>query len=201
LSIDVVAIITPFQYAEWHFTIIRAGSGGNKGRDGSDIPPPLATGQATRYNRPMALHWPTTLLAALLAATPVDLGTPAPRLTRLFTPPAAPPGRYLVYRSRERLETLVSRLRALDPAPAPGAWEPTRPEAVGAFGQEGVYDRGRLARLFTGQRVTVVRGSLVTAGQRRAYTLISPHPDETLSVIVDGTMVIEVRVPPTLFDR
>lgn len=149
----------------------------------------------------MRLHWVATLLAALSALTPVDLGDPDSRLTRLFTPPAEPPGRYQVYRSRERVETLAGRLRALDPAPAPGAWEPMRPEAVGAFGQEGIYDRGRLARLFTGRRVTVIRGSLVSAGQRRAYTLISPHPDETLSVIVDGTMVIEVRVPTTLFDR
>ena len=84
------------------------------------------------------------------------------------------------------------------PRPRPGAWQASRPEAHGAFGQEGVYDRARLARLFNGKRVTVVRGSLVRDGQRLAYTLVSPYPDATLSRIVDGTMVIEFRVPPLL---
>ncbi len=91
---------------------------------------------------------------------------------------------------------MTARLRALDPAPAPGAWEPTRPEAHVAFGQEGSYDRARLARLFNGTRVTVVRGSFVRDGRRLAYTLVSPFPDATLSRIAEGTMVIEFRVPP-----
>ena len=140
----------------------------------------------------MAAAW----VATLSAAAGVSLGTPDLALTRLFTPLSVPPGTYLVFRSNQTVETLAARLRALDPAPAKGAWEPTRPEAHGAFGQEGVYDRARLARLFNGKRVTVVRGSLVQNGQRFAYTLVSPYPDPTLSHIVDGTMVIEFRVPP-----
>jgi hypothetical protein len=32
-------------------------------------------------------------------------------------------------------------------------------------------------------------------GRRLAYTLVSPYPDATLSRIVEGTMVIEFRVP------
>jgi hypothetical protein len=132
-------------------------------------------------------------LMATAAATP--LGTPDPALTRLFTPLAVPHGTYVVYASAETIEALTSRLRALDPSPAPGAWQATRPEAHGAFGQEGLYDRTRLARLFNGQRVTVVRGSLMREGRRLAYTLVSPYPDATLSRIVEGTMVIEFRVP------
>jgi hypothetical protein len=136
------------------------------------------------------------LMVSGAAAAGFPLGTPDPSLTRLFTPLSVPPGTYLAYRSSETIETLTSRLRTLDPAPASGAWEPSRPEAHGAFGQEGVYDRAGLARLFNGKRVTVVRGSLVQHGQRLAYTLISPYPDPTLSHIVEGTMVIEFRVPP-----
>ena len=135
-------------------------------------------------------------MASGAAADSVHLGTPDPALTRLFTPLSVPPGTYLVYRSSEAVETMTARLRALDPAPAPGAWEPTRPEAHDAFGQEGPYDRDRLARLFNGKRVSLVRGSVVHQRQRLAYTLISPYPDPTLSRIVDGTMVIEFRVPP-----
>lgn len=131
----------------------------------------------------------------MAAAAAVALGTPHPALTRLFTPVAVPPGTYVVYTSAETIETLTTRLRALDPSPAAGAWEPIRPEAHGAFGQEGLYDRARLARLFNGKRATVVRGSLVQDGQRLAYTLVSPYPDATLSRIVEGTMVIEFKVP------
>jgi hypothetical protein len=132
----------------------------------------------------------------LMAAAAVPLGTPDPALTRLFTPLAVPSGTYVVYTSTETIETLTSRLQALDPSPAPGAWKPSRPEAHVAFGQEGLYDRARLARLFNGTRVSVVRGSLVQDGQRLAYTLVSPFPDATLSRIMGGTMVIEFRVPP-----
>jgi len=140
------------------------------------------------------LHVALLLLAAAAAAA-VPLGTPNHALTRLFTPLAAPPGTYVVSISTEAIETLAARLREQDPSPSPGAWMPARPEASGAFGQEGLYDRARLARLFNGKRVTVVRGSLVQQGQRLAYTLVSPYPDPTLSHIVEGTMVIEFRVP------
>ncbi len=124
-----------------------------------------------------------------------NLGEPDPALTRLFTPQAVPAGTYLVYRSPRKIEDLTSLLRAMDPRPAPGAWQPTRPEAHGAFGEEGNFDRARLARLFNGKRVTVVRGSLVRDGRRVAFTLVSPYPDPSLSAILDGTMVIEFRDP------
>lgn len=126
----------------------------------------------------------------------VDLGRPDEALTRLFTPRAVPAGMYFVYRSARPLEAIVADLRAQDPVPSAGAWQPTRPEAHGAFGQEGIYDRARLARLFNGKRVTVVRGSIRREGRTVAYTLISPYPDPTISAILDGTMVIEFHVPP-----
>jgi hypothetical protein len=138
----------------------------------------------------------TLLLMIVPAAGAGPLGTPAAALGRLFTPAAVPPGTYVVSTSTETIETLTGRLQGQDPSPAPGAWVPSRPEATGAFGQEGLYDRARLARLFNGKRVTVVRGSLTQQGQRLAYTLVSPYPDPTLSHIVEGTMIIEFRVPP-----
>ena len=125
------------------------------------------------------------------------LGVPDAALTRLFTPVSAPPGRYVVYRSDRPIAALAAELKALDPDPAPGAWESQRPEAHDAFGQEGSYDRSRLARLFRGRRVTLVRGSVKEARQRVAYTLISPHPTPSLDAIVDGTMVIRYTLPPS----
>lgn len=136
--------------------------------------------------------------AVLTAWGPVDaihLGLPDPALARLFTPLSAPPDMYTVFTSTESIEAVAARLKRFDPTPATGAWEPTRPEASGAFGQEGLYDRSRLSRLFNGKRVTVVRGSFVHDGRRLAYTLVSPYPDASLSRIVSGTMVIEFRVP------
>jgi hypothetical protein len=133
--------------------------------------------------------------AALVSANEPALGTPDAALTRLFTPVGAPPGRYVVYRSDRLIADLARDLKARDPSPAPGAWEPTRPEAHDAFGQEGAYDRSRLARLFRGQRVTLIRGSLRRGDDRVAYTLISPYPDASLRTIVNGTLIIEFNIP------
>jgi hypothetical protein len=116
-------------------------------------------------------------------------------LTRLFTPLAAPPGTYAVFRSEKSITELTERLRSQDPAPAPGAWEPTRPEVHDAFGRAGYYDRFKLAELFGGKRLTVVRGTLTRDGRHVAYTLISPYPDPTLSRIEPGTMTIVFNVP------
>ena len=134
------------------------------------------------------------MVVAFAATTPPTWKQDA-ALTRLFTPLAVPAGTYTVYTTPEAIENLTEQLKARDRSPSPGAWEPFRPEAHGAFGHEGSYDRARLARLFNGKRVTVVRGSVVDSGQRLAYTLVSPHPDATLSRIVEATMIIEFRVP------
>lgn len=139
------------------------------------------------------------LLAGILAVgqaeVPSPLGQPDEALTRLFTPRSAPPGQYLVYRSTRPIEAVAGELRALDPAPEPGAWTPERPEAHDAFGQDGVYPRTRLARLFRGRRVTLIRGSLVREGRRVAYTLISPYPHPSLDSVESGTMTVVFAVP------
>jgi len=149
----------------------------------------------SRCYNPAVVLLRTLGLMSLLAVQLPALGTPSPALARLFTPLSVPPGTYEVFTSTEGIEALTARLRALDPAPSAGAWAPSRPEAFAAFGQDGLYDRPRLARLFNGKRVTVVRGTLARDGRHVAYTLISPYPDPTLSRIVDGTMVIAFHVP------
>jgi hypothetical protein len=132
--------------------------------------------------------------SGLLARQTPDLGRRDRALERQFTPIAAPDGAYVVSTVETSITQVAAELKSLDPAPAPGAWQVTHPEAHEAFGQAGLYDRYQLAELFGGQRLSVVRGSLTAGGYRTAYTLISPYPDGTLSRIVHGTMVIQVRI-------
>jgi hypothetical protein len=132
--------------------------------------------------------------AGLLARQTPDLGRRDRALERQFTPIAAPDGAYVVSTVETSITQVAAELKNLDPAPAPGAWQVTHPEAHEAFGQAGLYDRYQLAELFGGQRLSVVRGSLTAGGYRTAYTLISPYPDGTLSRILHGTMVIQVRI-------
>jgi hypothetical protein len=132
--------------------------------------------------------------AGVLARETPDLGRRDRALERQFTPIAAPDGAYVVSTVDTPIAQLAAELKSLDAAPAPGAWQLTHPEAHEAFGQAGLYDRFQLAELFGGERLSVVRGSLAVGGYRTAYTLISPHPDGTLSRIVQGTMVIQVRI-------
>ncbi len=140
------------------------------------------------------------ILATVTAAAPcesIDVGIERPDLARLFTPLAAAPGTYVVRASDRAAADLAAALKACDPSPAPGAWVPTRPEAHEAFGQAGIYDRLRLAELFGGKRLTVVRGSLARGDGVDAYTLISPYPDAQLTTTNPGTLVIVVRIPPS----
>ena len=132
--------------------------------------------------------------AGLLARQMPDLGRRDRALERQFTPIAAPDGAYVVSTVETSITQVAAELKSLDLAPAPGAWQVTHPEAHEAFGQAGLYDRYQLAELFGGQRLSVVRGSITAGGFRTAYTLISPYPDGTLSRIVHGTMVIQVRI-------
>ena len=138
----------------------------------------------------LALSAPASVRAR---ATP-DLGRRDLALERQFTPIVAPGGTYVVSTVARSIEEVAASLKSLDTAPVPGAWSLAHPEAHEAFGQAGLYDRYRLAQLFGGRRLKVARGSLIVEGHRIAYTLISPYPDGTLSRIVAGTMVIQVRL-------
>ena len=126
---------------------------------------------------------------------PAEIGPSDDALQRAFTPATFAAGSFAVHRSAETIARLAARLRALDPAPAPGAWDVERAGVFDAFGGDGPYDKARLARLFGGSSPTVARGTLVTAAGRRAFTLISPCPDASLSSLRPGTMVIVTRLP------
>jgi hypothetical protein len=157
------------------------------------------------YNRtvkktPLCAPFTAMLVALLLAghASAAPPATPAggeydPVLTRLFTPGDAPAGAYEVWRSDESIEMMAERLRNLDPAPLADAWKVQRGEPGTVF-TEGSYDRGRLARLYVGQRLSVARGALATPAGVVAFTLVSPWPDAMLRALQPGTLVIVVRV-------
>ena len=125
-------------------------------------------------------------------------GTPAPALARLFTPLQAPVGVYTVTILPEGIEAALGLVKtALAPDAAagnpPGSWQVQSLDPLEAFGTAGVYDRSKVARLFNGRRVSVVRGPVERGGRVvAAVTLLSPYPDATLSRLEKGTMVIRV---------
>ena len=102
-----------------------------------------------------------------------------PALAALFAPRAALVGRYDV---------------CADPRPlievAPREWTVDALEAFDAFGTAGAYNRAALARLFGGRRTRVARGWTRRGDRFEAVTLISPHPDKTLSRLEPGTLVV-----------
>ena len=128
------------------------------------------------------------------AALPLDLGPEDRAYRELFTPSSSPSSTFAVYRSADELTSLAARLRALDTHPAPGAWEAEKTGVFDAFGAEGPYDKGRLARLFGGSSPRAARGSLVMPPARVAVALISPYPDLAITSLQQGTLVIVTRL-------
>jgi hypothetical protein len=116
-----------------------------------------------------------------------------PALTRLFTPPHPQLGSYQVCTAAAP----VARLMAYGGPRAPHFGPPQELEALDAFGAAGPYDRSALARLYGGRRATVVRGWAIQGDVFESVTLVSPYPDASLSRLIDGTMVIVLRLPQT----
>jgi hypothetical protein len=127
-------------------------------------------------------------------------GTPAPQLAKLFTPRHVPDGTYQVTVMREGINAALRLVKeALAPDARPGepagTWQVQQLDPLEAFGTGGLYDRSRVARLYTGRRASVVRGPVEGRGRTlAAVTLISPYPDPTLSRLETGTMVILLRI-------
>jgi len=115
------------------------------------------------------------LLAAALADT---RGTCDPVLTALFTPMRPHVGQYEVCTSPAPLDESGSE--AL--------------EALDAFGTAGTYDRARLARLYGGTRVHVVRSWTDNGRDIISITRLSPYPDATLTRLLPGTLEIRFTV-------
>ncbi len=146
----------------------------------------------------LTASWPSR--GALCAAQDVQPpGTPAPSLARLFTPRQAPDGAYTVTVLTEGIDAaLASVKRALAPdavaGDPPGSWQVQSLDPLEAFGNAGTYDRSKVARLYAGRRVSVVRGPVERNGRVvAAVTLFSPYPDAALSRLENGTMVILLR--------
>lgn len=135
------------------------------------------------------------------AVRPIQpLGDPAPSHARLFTPLQAPEGAYAVTVLEEGIEdalrtvkdTLAPGARPGDPA---GSWQVQHLDPLEALGAGGTYDRSKVARLYVGRRVSVVRGPVERGGKVvAAATLLSPYPDATLSRLEPGTLVIVMRI-------
>ena len=100
-------------------------------------------------------------------------------LTALFTPARPQLGRYEVCATREPL-TAVARPE----------WRIETVPPLDAFGTAGAYDRAALSRLYGGRRVGVARGWTEQGDRFESLTLISPHPDATMTRLLPGTLVI-----------
>lgn len=139
------------------------------------------------------------VLAGLARAAPAPLrlpGRPAPDLAAILLPRHAPSGSYQIARldapietaGRQLLASLGEGAQANQPA---GAWTVTRREPLEAFGNAGLYDRSRLARLFDGRPARVLRAPIVRGGRVVAsLTLLSPYPDAGLTRLEPGTLAI-----------
>jgi hypothetical protein len=128
------------------------------------------------------------VLAASMAATAALLGqTPDKRLAEscdsafaaLFTPPHPQAGQYQACAHPEPLTSLIRP-----------EWRVETTSPGDAFGSAGLYDRSRVARLYGGRRVSVARGWLAEGGRLESLTLISPHPDSSLTRLEPGTLII-----------
>ena len=126
--------------------------------------------------------------AALLALAARAVPSPVPpvcdpRLATLFAPARSELGRYEVCTSEAPLRELTD-----------SGWtvEPVSP--LDAFGSAGAYDRAAVSRLYGGQRPTVARGWRNRGGTLESVTLISPHPDPTLSRLEPGTLIIRLII-------
>lgn len=111
-----------------------------------------------------------------------------PAFAGLFTPRRPVWGRYEVCTADEPVEprardgftyTAIEHLEALD-----------------AFGTAGAYDRSRLAQLYGGRRVQVVRGWRQVGDRFESVMRLSPYPDAALARLREGTMVIRWIAEP-----
>lgn len=145
------------------------------------------------------------LLGALLAAQSALVlpGRPAPDLARLFLPRHAPAGTYEltvldvpIEAARDRLMAELAPGSKLDPQAETEAWKVVRVDPLEAYGDAGIYDHSRLARLYSGRPAFIVRAPIRRDGRVvGSVTLISPHPDATLTRLVPATVAILFRAP------
>ena len=112
----------------------------------------------------------------------------------------APPAHRDAYRAFELPLELDAALAVLSEEPTllrpPGSWSAGAVHPLDAFGQGGIYDRWKLLRLYGARRARVARGPRQGRDQTlESWTLISPYPDVTFTRLVEGTLLLVLRVP------
>lgn len=118
-------------------------------------------------------------------------------LTRLFTPRTVPKDTYGVYVTDAGVDKVAAAFRAVaSSSRVQGAWVMQEMDPLSAFGEAGIYDRAKVARLYLGIRARVARGPIIQQGRTVAsITLVSPCPDASLTKLQRGTLIIEFRIP------
>jgi hypothetical protein len=132
------------------------------------------------------------MILGLLAPSKGGAASCDPVLTTLFAPPSTASSHYEVCTTAQPLDAVVANRRSAD-GTGGARFTFSEPEALNpldAFGGSGVYNRSKLARLFSGGRATVVRGWRQEADRFVSVTLISPFPDAALTRLTRGTMEI-----------
>jgi hypothetical protein len=117
-------------------------------------------------------------------------------LTRLFTPRTVPKDTYRVYVTDAGVDKVAAAFRAVAfSSQVQGAWVAQEMDPLSAFGEAGIYDRAKVARLYLGIRARVARGPIIEQGRTVAsVTLVSPYPDAGLTKLQRGTLIIEFRI-------
>jgi len=109
-----------------------------------------------------------------------------PMLASLFTPPRPEIGHYDVCTRSDSLETVMPEGRTAGIQ----FGEVDAVEPLDGFGSAGAYNRFALVKLYGGMRVRVTRGWRQVGDRFESVTLLSPHPDASLTHLEPGTMVI-----------
>jgi hypothetical protein len=129
-------------------------------------------------------------------------GVPSPALGAVILPRHAPTGAYQLALLDEPIEAARARVRSLLAPGAvidtpPGAWTIKDSGPLDAFGDVGIYDRSKLARLFGGKPARLVRAPIERDGRVVAsLTLIAPYPDPQLTRLLPGTLAILFVLDP-----
>ena len=122
-------------------------------------------------------------------------GRPDPAFARLVTPFGLQ-GVYRAFTSPRSLTDVMTFYRARQPETAATSWQIETMPALDAFGAAGVFNRGKMARLYRGQMARVARGPIMQEGTViEAVTLISPYPDAALSRLRSGTLILVTTIP------
>jgi hypothetical protein len=114
-----------------------------------------------------------------------------PGLALQFAPRRPSLGRYKVCTTPAPLE----ELRAEAGFTYTGVEYLEAPDVFGA-GSAILADRGRLARLYGGQRARVLRGWRAGSGEFESVTLVTPYPDASLTRLETGTLIIRYFFTP-----